>query len=663
MRRTAALLLTLLLAACTAGQTLSTPAVETPAPQPTSTLQPGAFSEDFSDPERVNAEWRVIYLPPRDQLAPISELDPAWDDLTAGPREGVYRIIKSVANTSILSIYTGSQPVDDVTITIQVTQGSDIPSDVRLICRYGERGWYEFMVNDTSGAITFNFPRPLPYRVEGASSDRLLASAPGTMISDGPHLLSITCAGDQLSLSVDGTQLVSVQDSTLTSGAIGFGTGYFGDAGSAWDFDDLTVVPAEATVAATTTSTAPQGALLYTGFAPDDPLIGAWTMYTYARNIQFDGDTGPVKWVPAADAIMFDDPDEQAVYAMLDHEITGLEDPGDMVIRTDMTFQYTGEASFGVVCRYSPFGWYEFTLSRPGNAWSITRVDGYLEDAIRTVLAEGTDAAVNDYANQIEASCVGEDLTLLVNGVQVGQISDPSLTTGQKMGFVYAEPPGGNTVRADLYAFVALDPAGEDIFRIDQSDIRGTSSLWAVNLGYPRLGVGPYAAVTYEFDHANFWLPGHNYAGMLFVMDQPAGTDVQVSALFRNDGRGVTLLCRADENGAYGFTIGPPYFTILSYNFSEDGSFAVTADRLQQNDNLVFTDETVNTLTAVCSGSTLTLLVNGQTMLQVDTSVFPADMQHNGDQVGFGYAPGWQEDGTQYISIMWLDDFTVMPIE
>lgn len=52
-----------------------------------------------------------------------------------------------------------------------------------------------------------------------------------------------------------------------------------------------------------------------------------------------------------------------------------------------------------------------------------------------------------------------------------------------------------------------------------------------------------------------------------------------------------------------------------------------------------------------------------RTLALLLTFLLTASSQHNGTRVGFGCAPGWQDDGTQNISTMWVDDITVLSVQ
>jgi len=100
----------------------------------------------------------------------------------------------------------------------------------------------------------------------------------------------------------------------------------------------------------------------------------------------------------------------------------------------DMTYRNQGRNSNNVnlVCRSSDAGWYEFTVQNDGlyQIWAYS--DGY------NMLANGASTAINigQDSNEITVGCVGNVLTLFINGVETRTITDSKYFLGQgQVGF------------------------------------------------------------------------------------------------------------------------------------------------------------------------------------------------------------------------------------
>jgi hypothetical protein len=75
-----------------------------------------------------------------------------------------------------------------------------------------------------------------------------------------------------------------------------------------------------------------------------------------------------------------------------------------------------------LVCRYSEDNdtWYEFNISNGGEYWIYAHVDGFqtVANGGSTAVRQGRDT--NTYA----ATCIGNELTLYINGVEVNSVNE-----------------------------------------------------------------------------------------------------------------------------------------------------------------------------------------------------------------------------------------------
>jgi hypothetical protein len=84
--------------------------------------------------------------------------------------------------------------------------------------------------------------------------------------------------------------------------------------------------------------------------------------------------------------------------------------------------------SISLVCRYSDQGWYEFNIANDGlyNILACARTSPVSADC--QFITEGGSGAINQgqRTNQYTATCVGDVLTLAINGQRVNSVSDRS---------------------------------------------------------------------------------------------------------------------------------------------------------------------------------------------------------------------------------------------
>jgi S1-C subfamily serine protease len=105
--------------------------------------------------------------------------------------------------------------------------------------------------------------------------------------------------------------------------------------------------------------------------------------------------------------------------------------------------------NISLVCRATSKGWYEFSMTS-GGEW---RIYLYQNDSF-ALLASGAAKAINllNKANQIEATCIGSDLTFIINGTQVGSVNDTTFSTGGQVGVSIWSPFTGLGVEFDYFS-------------------------------------------------------------------------------------------------------------------------------------------------------------------------------------------------------------------
>ena len=173
-------------------------ATYTPAPTatPTNTPTPAPivlFEDDFSDP---NSGWGN------------------WEDATSaiGYAEGEYSILVHEGQAGTTSFLTGSHADVQVQATIRLASGSALSG---LACRTNEEeSGYAGLVFGSAFGLFLMTDRLEPLAI--GSFDPNLAQA-GQDIQ-----LTLICAGSDLALFVNGTQVGAARDDSFTQGGVGF---------------------------------------------------------------------------------------------------------------------------------------------------------------------------------------------------------------------------------------------------------------------------------------------------------------------------------------------------------------------------------------------------------------------------------------------------------
>ncbi len=100
----------------------------------------------------------------------------------------------------------------------------------------------------------------------------------------------------------------------------------------------------------------------------------------------------------------------------------------------DLAYKNQGRNSnnVNIVCRYSDAGWYEFTVQNDGlyQIWAYSKGYHDLADGASTAIRTGQDS------NEITVACVGNTLSLYINGVETRKVTDSIYFLGQgQVGF------------------------------------------------------------------------------------------------------------------------------------------------------------------------------------------------------------------------------------
>jgi hypothetical protein len=110
--------------------------------------------------------------------------------------------------------------------------------------------------------------------------------------------------------------------------------------------------------------------------------------------------------------------------------------PNDVRVEVDATkVAGSDNNDFGILCRYqNNNNLYQFVLSSDGYVGILKLVDGAMQSIAAETLVESSAVNLGNAQNHIRADCIGEMLTLYVNGQQVSTAQDTTFLRGGKAG-------------------------------------------------------------------------------------------------------------------------------------------------------------------------------------------------------------------------------------
>lgn len=179
---------------------------------------------------------------PTDTIAPVATIPNAYyvEEFDSGLKDWSYFLTSGDENKMKLTVGNGKLNfvIVDQNIWVYVINQANEYADVRLdlvadnlgrnvnnislVCRQSDAGWYEFNI---SSAGVYNILAFDTNGVKGEAGYNLLTEGGSQAILTGKQRnnLSVTCAGNQLSLSVNGTLVTTIIDEkfSYTSGKIG----------------------------------------------------------------------------------------------------------------------------------------------------------------------------------------------------------------------------------------------------------------------------------------------------------------------------------------------------------------------------------------------------------------------------------------------------------
>lgn len=266
------------------------------------------------------------------------------------------------------------------------------------------------------------------------------------------------------------------------------------------------------------------------------------------------------------------------------------------------------EAAVGVLCRLTDNGFYDIEVASDGQVFAgVATADDYV------VLQEWTvsDAVVtgDGGTNQLDVGCVGDRITLDVNGTRVFSIEDDRHLGGQ-VALVGASFNGsGFSVSYDDFAIDLADPSRRPGFvRLDDAGSGWSGwSTESTDRAETSVRDGSFLVSVAASDASVGANPGLNLADVVI--------DVDVRVLENAPDGSFAVSCRASGDDAYTFFLGLDGF--YSINATIGDEFLSIVD-WQQTRALNQVPGAVNHLRVECIGTTLRFLVNGLEIARAD---------------------------------------------
>ena len=130
----------------------------------------------------------------------------------------------------------------------------------------------------------------------------------------------------------------------------------------------------------------------------------------------------------------------------------------DVRVEVDATkVSGSDDNDFGVICRYQDNNnLYQLLISSDGFVGILKLVDGSMQSIAADTLIESSAVNKGNAQNHIRADCVGDTLTLYVNGQQVSTAQDTTFAEGGKVGvFAGTYDTPGTEVHFDNFIVTA----------------------------------------------------------------------------------------------------------------------------------------------------------------------------------------------------------------
>lgn len=475
-----------------------------------------------------------------------------------------------------------------------------------LICRYSEDGWYQVhYMSDPQGRII------VLDRVErdeqGKLSDFLLGQTGLEGTPAGNVNLTLTCAGNQISVSLNGEALLYAEDNKWQRGRYGFL--FMGNPpGSLREgFAGYTVRPAQV----------PQpGDIIY------DEIFDTPEKIASGFNLNLEDTRLRIQ-----DNVLLLAPEKDALHPYATKEYENGE--------LSLDAEFLNGSNIVLHCRSNSAALIGAEIRSNGD-WNLAL-------NYEKMLANGNSAGINADKNQFILKCVNGQITLIANGETLANVElpvyIPSIGTS---GFDVFEGSQMkvNSLALKIFQSSSILPAapllnqvsiptyrpGETIFAWNMDDMFYRGNYWWGKENRPWLWDGAYN--TYDREHRqdnHILVTSHNgltifnYRPDLY--DLPIETSVETS--FTDKTGAIGLMCRYTQVGRYEFLIQPDGNWTIRRNTSEYyAQDAKNMTVLAKGQSAVIRPDT-NQLSAICQGNELIFSANGEELGRVEDDFYP----------------------------------------
>lgn len=525
---------------------------------------------------------------------------------------------------------------------------------------------FEFLGTDPATAIVIcrNDTKNYYFSISSAGhwkidvSDRKLTGGDIRALKAGVNRLLVSCVGDELSLTLNNEKLGSIQDDEIKQGQIGFALESEGKAEVI--FDNLIVngpnalagatpvqvainpgaptpskaliessTPTPTPTATATASLVPTAAstlrptnipqdelvLYQTDFEDNDPSLADWQPFAYSFASHATGAEGYETFISNSFyRIRNTDPEQGTnlrVFSIYD---------GDLGT-SDVDISMEGSGQFGIVCRYTEAGWYQFVVEPAATGmWSI-RMAKY--DEAGQLHFYKLSSGLVWRINSVRAECKGDRLTFYINGVKSASLHDSTFPEGKVglLGWSFDNP--GEIAMIDN--FTVQRPEWSESSLTGPAATPGADGA-IYSTDFARIDdLNPYWI---KYDEGIIGVPGsgHMYGGpgdtasphtFRYINDFDPGVDVEISAEVANANIARGLFCRYTEDGWY--QTHYEWGTVWLVRMERDKKGLLSAAMLDSKQT--GTGKNIN-LTLTCAGNQISVSINGETVLYAEDSVW-----------------------------------------
>lgn len=588
---------------------------------------------DFNDPESIRG-W---------------DIKAADENGMAMLKESSYHLL--VENSAVAGIYR-SVNFSDTTVNFDFQFLSDTPATFGMGCRNSDGG-FTFSIS-TDGNWLINDPK------------RKLAYGTTDNLNKGVNHIEFSCIKDILSLTLNGTLLGTAQNEFYPQGQIAFSLNSTGKAEVAIDnvsikgtsmgaptpdskaegnkaesLSETPILMTPTPAISFTPTLTPEGLFYYNDFQNALTGLESWQLYEVPTlkhdNTQFGNLIFPVARGPQ----IIDALTTEMVYFIYDFP----QFVDDIKIEEEFEFLGDGSTSHGLICRYSPTGWYETSINKDGS-WQINLVQATDTSVSPTVLASGDSLQIDQGSNKESLSCIGSTISFTFNGKQVASVDNSVQKGGDLFGMTYQED-APSTAQVQISRIRIVDKNNQELMLLDTGldSFPFSFERWAIGIGQPQNVVSHktgFTAISNNDGKAQVTISLPSWVFLInpqeMSRDVEVSMDVVANIHMRN---GIGVICGwDDENGGYLFWIKGGTALISPLDFDEHGlPFHQVLDKEFATEKFkqLLLQGSSHHLVAKCGVGLVQFYVDGQLVLSREASEFKyPDKNKRGNKVGIG---------------------------